>query len=109
MSKNNATLALVDRLKTETPEIWNQAQIVGRWVWLEFHVPPLENIRCKLKEFGFHWNGTRKCWQHPCGLSRPRAGGDPRSYYQVRPADEPTIHERHIAKEYKVVALRECP
>ena len=30
------TLALLDRLKTNMPEIWSQAQVVGKWVWLEF-------------------------------------------------------------------------
>ncbi len=92
------------------PEIWGQAQIVGRWVWLEFNVPPVGEIRENLKKLGFHWNGQRKCWQHPCGVPRPRAGGDPRSYYQVKPAAELAMNDAPpAAKEYKVVALRECP
>ena len=57
MSANTAsrtsTLNLLERLKTEMPEIWGQAQVVGKWVWLEFNVPPLEEIRAKLKELGF--------------------------------------------------------
>ena len=28
-----STLALLDRLKSDMPEIWNRAQIVGKWVW----------------------------------------------------------------------------
>jgi hypothetical protein len=76
-------LALLDKLKTEMPELWGQAQVVGKWVWLEFNVPPLKEVRSRLKEFGFHWNGPRKCWQHPCGIPSLRASGDPRSYYQV--------------------------
>ena len=106
-------MALLERLKTEMPEIWGQAQVVGRWVWLEFTVPPLKEIRAKLKEFGFHWNHGRKCWQHPCGAPRMRSSGDPRSYYQVTPADELEIKDAllrsQVAKEYKIVALRECP
>ena len=47
------TLALLDRMKTEAPEIWSQAQVVGKWVWLEFNIPPIREIRAKLKELGF--------------------------------------------------------
>jgi hypothetical protein len=106
----DSTMTLLDRLKTEMPEIWGQAQVVGKWVWLEFNVPPLREIRASLKKLGFHWNGQRKCWQHPCGVPRPRSGGDPRSYYQVKPASELAMNDAPpAAKEYKVVALRECP
>ncbi len=48
------TLALLDKLKTEMPELWGQAQVVGKWVWLEFNVPPMQEVRSKLKELGFH-------------------------------------------------------
>ena len=92
------------------PEIWGEAQIVGKWVWLEFNSPPELEIRTRLKELGFHWNGPRKCWQHPCGVSRPRLNHDPRSYYEVKPASEMTMNDAPFSsKEYKVVALRECP
>jgi DNA repair protein RadC len=114
MSENVAsptnTLALLDRLKTEMPEIWTQAQVVGKWVWLEFNIPPVKEIRSRLKKLGFHWNQGRKCWQHPCGVLCPRSSGDPRSYYQVTPASELEMKDAPpMAKEYKVVALRECP
>lgn len=103
------TLALLDRLKSEMPEIWGQAQIVGKWVWLEFNVPPHQEIRKKLHTLGFHWNGKRKCWQHPCGVPRPRSEGDPRKYFEVKsPTGTPT-HLNEAAQEYKVVSLRECP
>jgi DNA repair protein RadC len=114
MSENIAsptnTLALLDRLKTEMPEIWTQAQVVGKWVWLEFNIPPMKEVRGRLKKLGFHWNQGRKCWQHPCGVLRPRSSGDPRSYYQVTPASELEMKDAPpTAKEYKVIALRECP
>jgi RadC-like JAB domain len=109
-ASGNKTLALLDTLKTEMPGIWSEAQIVGRWVWLEFNIPPEREIRTRLKELGFHWNGPRKCWQHPCGVSRPRLKGDPRSYYEVKPASALAMNDAPFsAKEYKVVALRECP
>ena len=109
------TLDLLDRLKSEMPEIWGQAQVVGKWVWLEFNVPPLKQVRGKLKELGFHWNHERKCWQHPCGFRRPRSGRDPRGVYPVVPApalemkDAAPQTSAITAKEYKVVSLRECP
>jgi DNA repair protein RadC len=109
------TLELLDRLKTEMPEIWNQAQVVGKWVWLEFNVPPVDKVRAKLKQLGFHWNGERKCWQHPCGVHRFRSSLDPKGKYAVVPASElemkdaPPLAPARMAKEYKVVALRECP
>jgi len=114
-SSGNSTLALLDRMKSEMPEIWNQAQVVGNWVWLEFNIPPLKEVRARLKGLGFHWNSGRKCWQHPCGLHRERSSRDPRDVYPVVSAPAMQLNEtatsgREItSKEYKVVALRECP
>src|SRR6266581_1203275 len=44
------TLSLLSRLKTQMPEIWGQAEVVGQWVWLEFNTPPLRTVRDQLKE-----------------------------------------------------------
>ena len=110
-----STMALLDRMKRELPEIWSQAHVVGKWVWLEFNVPPLQEIRGKLKDLGFHWNSGRKCWQHPCGVHRARSGHDPRGIYPVVPASEIQLNEaagnlaQITSKEFKVVSLRECP
>lgn len=107
MNRTDSTLQLLEKLKTEMPEIWGQAQVVGRWVWLEFHIPPAPQVHGKLKELGFHCNSERRCWQHPCG--------DPRDRYPVTPAaaleinDAPPAPRAITAKEFKVVALRECP
>ena len=111
----SGTLELLDRLKREMPELWNQAQVVGRWVWVEFHTPPLRTVRDKLKELGFHWNAQRKCWQNPCGHRSRRARHDPRGVYQVTPAEDVELKDAlpdaftRTASEFKVVALRECP
>jgi hypothetical protein len=106
------TLSLLERLGREMPEVFEQAQVVGKWVWLEFNVAPVKPIRDKLRELGFHWNAGRKCWQHPCGVPAIRSGSDPRAHYEVTPATEIAVNDAPmagIAKEYKVVALRECP
>lgn len=111
---NTATKELLERLRTELPQIWQDAQVVGTWVWLEFSVPPDQGIRAKLKELGFHWNGARKCWQHPCHGVQCQQSYDPRQTYPVLPATSLVLNEMHsagprnIAKEYKVIALREC-
>jgi DNA repair protein RadC len=116
MIQHQATLELLSKLKTEMPELWDKAEVVGKWVWLEFNVAPLKEVRDKLKELGFHWNHTRRCWQHPCGVSSARSGQDPRGVYQVMPASSLELQEtpaalpaQRPAREYKVVALRECP
>jgi RadC-like JAB domain-containing protein len=110
------TLDLLGKLKERMPEIWGQAEVVGKWVWLEFNVAPLKGVRDKLKELGFHWNGQRRCWQHPCGAPTERSRHNPREKYRVIPATEMELKDALMtarppqpAKEYKVVALRECP
>lgn len=112
------TLALLDRLKFELPEIWNEALVVGNWVWLEFNIPPIQEMRAKLKDLGFHWNRDRRCWQHPCGQSRARSFRDPKDIYPVTPAPALQMNETPVTqagstttttKEFKIVALRECP
>src|SRR5262245_4857491 len=107
------TLTLLDRLKNEMPEIWNRAQVVGSWVWLEFTVPPVKETRGRLKKLGFHWNAARKCWQHPCGKSTLRSRTDPRGYYPVSTPADVALNDLPrrpaAAKEFKIVALRECP
>jgi len=108
------TLALLGRLKTEMPELLSQAEVVGKWVWLEFNVPPLQEVRTRLKELGFHWNRRRRCWQHPCGHLEPERS-HPKSRYSVRPAGALELNEvaalgRVVnVKEFKVISLRECP
>src|SRR5204862_7522503 len=97
MSEQNAsmssTLALLGRLKTEMPEIWGQAEVVGKWVWLEFNVAPEKAVRGKLRELGFHWNASRRCWQHPCGVASQGSRQDPRAKYQVFPASAIELKE----------------
>ena len=109
------TLLLLEKLKSEMPEVWTQAQVVGKWVWLEFNVPPLKEVRESLKSLGFHWNGGRKCWQHPCGATQTRDERDPRDLYPVVPATTLKVQEtiaqppNLISREFKIVTLRECP
>ena len=44
------TLDLLKKLKTEAPEIFEQAVVVGQWVWLEFTgARPSPQILVKLR------------------------------------------------------------
>lgn len=58
------------------------ADVVGRWVWVEFAEKPAGEIIAALKAAGFHWNRKRECWQHDCGFpSAPSRNSDPREKY----------------------------
>ena len=65
------------------PAQFELAEVVGKWVWITFPEPPLERVRAELSQLGFHWNNTRKCWQHPCGATLPRGTQEPREKYPV--------------------------
>lgn len=79
-----STDEVLGMLRQWTPEAYALAEIVGKWVWITFPEPPPEHLRGQLSQFGFHWNNTRKCWQHPCGQFVPQSrdsGQDPRTKY----------------------------
>jgi hypothetical protein len=80
---------LVHLLACHWPDLYERAEVVGRWVWVEFQEPPAPEVRRQLAEFGFHWNRHRQLWQHPGGdQSRRGSGGDPRRRYLTHfPAD----------------------
>jgi len=83
------TSRLLHLLGTRLPDVYDLAQVVGRWVWVQFKAVPPAELRRQLAEFGFHWNRQRQAWQHPCGCRRPRASShDPRRrYFTYFPAD----------------------
>ena len=74
---------VLEKLKRWMPAQFELAEVVGKWVWITFPEPPEERIRAELSQLGFHWNNTRKCWQHPCGATLPRGTQEPRSKYEV--------------------------
>ena len=74
---------VLEKLKRWMPAQYELAEVVGKWVWITFPEPPEERIRAELSQLGFHWNNTRKCWQHPCGATLPRGTQEPRAKYEV--------------------------
>jgi hypothetical protein len=89
--KANRTLptqTVVERLAT-IPTAAQCASVVGKWVWVQFAEQPAAEIRQQLSQLGFHWNGNRQAWQHPCGaFSLAARTHDPRDTYASKPALE---------------------
>lgn len=77
-NKRLTTEKLLAVLAKEAPEFFQLAEVVGKWVWIQFNGKQPVEITSTLSEFGFHWNRTRQTWQHPCGSF------DPRKYYGHR-------------------------
>jgi hypothetical protein len=72
---------LLALLKSETPRFFEVAEVIGKWVWIQFSEIPAIEIRQHLAQLGFHWN-NRQTWQHPCGtIADERADYDPRKRY----------------------------
>jgi len=74
--------------KAQLPQQYELAEIVGRWIWLEFPARSHRAAANTLWRLGFHWNQRRCLWQHPCGSCAPYSvhSGDPRSKYGSRSA-----------------------
>jgi hypothetical protein len=82
------TESLLRLIRREAPDFWELAEVVGRWVWIQFDDWQPSQITAALSEFGFHWNRRRQAWQHPCGTVTPSSNQDPRRKYRSYfPAD----------------------
>ena len=77
---------LLSLLRTEAPRFYELAEVVGKWVWIQFTEKQPREITASLAQFGFHWNNTRQTWQHPCGALSQGSPGDPRAKYGSRHA-----------------------
>jgi hypothetical protein len=86
---------VLEKLERWMPEQFKLAEVVGKWIWISFPEPPIERIRAELSQLGFHWNNTRKCWQHPCGETLPRGTQEPREKYE---AWFPNAHAEFLKK-----------
>ena len=89
--KKNRTLPtpkVLELLKTSNSGLFNLAEVVGKWVWVQFRETPAPELRQQLAQLGFHWNRERQAWQHPCGLFRLHGYQDPHEkYVSYFPAD----------------------
>jgi len=81
-NRNLTTEKLLALLRRETPKCFELAEVVGKWVWIQFEGKQPPTVTAVLSELGFHWNNKRQSWQHPCGLFRDRSTSfDPRQKY----------------------------
>src|SRR5262245_54443572 len=79
-SLDTGTLLAV--LRGSAPRFFELAEVVGKWVWVQFAEKQPRDITGRLAELGFHWNASRQTWQHPCGVYRHEAVTfDPRKYF----------------------------
>ena len=68
--KQNRTLPtpkVLTLLHQQLPAAYRLAEVVGKWIWVQFKEQPPAEIRQQLAQLGFHWNRERQAWQHPCG------------------------------------------
>jgi hypothetical protein len=76
-----STDSVIALLRQQAPSFFNLAQIVGKWVWIQFTEKQPREITAALAELGFHWNNKRQVWQHPCGHLTEGTESDPRAKY----------------------------
>ena len=76
-----ATRELLALLRNEAPSLYEIAQVVGKWVWVQFSEKQPPEVTSVLAQLGFHWNNKRQVWQHPCGVLTEGSPDDPREKY----------------------------
>ena len=86
-----STERVIELLHTEAPSFFALAEVVGKWVWVQFTEKQPREVTAELAELGFHWNNRRQVWQHPCGALTAATERDPREKYPAYfPADVTT-------------------
>lgn len=76
------TETLLALLRGTAPRFCELAEVVGKWVWIQFSAKQPPEITSRLAQLGFHWNHSRQAWQRPCGLHRDRrVACDPRKKF----------------------------
>jgi hypothetical protein len=75
------TTEVLHLLRSTAPALYEQAEVVGKWVWIQFADKQPSQITAALAQLGFHWNNLRQAWQHPCGALTKGSQTDPREKY----------------------------
>ena len=76
-----STERVIQLLQQEAPRLLDLAEVVGKWLWVQFREKQPREVTARLAEFGFHWNNKRQVWQHPCGALTEGTESDPRAKY----------------------------
>ena len=90
--KANRTLPtpkVLTLLHQQLPAAYRLAEVVGKWIWVQFKEQPAAEIRQTLAQLGFHWNRERQAWQHPCGQFSLSSASDPHEKTTIREANSP--------------------
>src|ERR1017187_10849302 len=82
-SRELPTQKVLELLKAQLPRQYELAEIVGKWIWLDFPAASHRAAAKTLWRLGFHWNQRRCVWQRPCGAFAPYSPrlADPRTKY----------------------------
>jgi hypothetical protein len=96
-NRNLPVEKVLEILRRWLPAQYALAEVVGKWIWISFPEAPVERVRADLSQLGFHWNNTRKCWQHPCGETLPRGQEEPREKYSVMKASAARTPAQQVA------------
>lgn len=75
------TPKVLSALHQQLPDVYRIAEVVGKWVWVQFKESPCDTHRQQLAQLGFHWNRERQAWQHPCGKFSLGSQADPHEKY----------------------------
>ena len=70
VNRSLETEKVLGLLRSEAPSFFDIAEVVGKWVWIQFSDKQPPTVTRVLAELGFHWNNTRQTWQHPCGSAK---------------------------------------
>ncbi|HZQ47123.1 MAG TPA: hypothetical protein VFC07_08930 [Verrucomicrobiae bacterium] len=82
------TAEVLNLMEAEAPLLRRMAQVVGKWVWIQFPERQPREVTSVVSQLGFHWNKRRQLWQHPCGVFVEGAASyDPRERYGSRAAN----------------------
>ena len=82
-NRNLPTEKALSLLEQEAPALFELAEVVGKWIWIQFTDKQPREITAVLSQLGFHWNNKRQTWQHPCGALTAGTPNDPREKYQT--------------------------
>ena len=81
-NRNLPTQQVLALIRSEAPNLWDLAQVVGKWIWIQFSEKQPPEVTAVLAQLGFHWNNKRQVWQHPCGpVTVDASPDDPRTKY----------------------------
>ncbi|HEU5072022.1 MAG TPA: hypothetical protein VFV96_16585 [Verrucomicrobiae bacterium] len=72
MNRAVDTVTLLGLLRRRSPRFFELAEVVGRWVWIQFERPPEVDTRQRWAQLSLEW---KTCGCQPVDLERETNGG----------------------------------